>query len=639
MAKWEVENPKTKEILTIEQDNPPTDAQLALMLGMAPPPAAPEASFLSKTGAFLKANMELPMGVSGSVAGAALGAPFGPPGMIAGGILGGALGSAGGSLSSDILQGRPLNMEEARKEAAISAGLDVATFGAGKLVKPVLRGLGVTLDDLYRTIRPRALPVPAGAPTVGTPESLLQTQALLSQGGGTLSATQTGRASSFRKLAEQLGDIGIFSGARARQRIAVNSSVLKEEVQRQIDGLDTSLTMGPAGLGESILDIVSSGRQANSAIYDRALTDITTQYGNKAAPVKNIFYELRRFRDAGVKEFGSIYSDATQRELGTLISSLDGLNTMPVSSLMAFQKKLNSTVSQMSDIKNASMYNGTAAAELAQLSEKVRNSVAGSLALVDEDLAKSFKVMNDTFGRGAENLLPKLTQGLVTRADRGSYETLGNLLLTSSSSTQISAMMSSVDEAFRLADKAGVPIQGAIDTAAKAKAAIRQSYIQNIFGEVQGSEDIYKAGFKNLADKFEKKAVSDPAVAVLGERYDDFKRLLNAISDSASKADSSLFGLMLRSKESSAAQGLLALGGAGVGSTLGLPAAAAVFAVPEVLSRVATNKAAVNRLLMLNRLTQQPNYAPEAAAVLMAKVFEALSSDDREAIKEHMQQQ
>jgi hypothetical protein len=632
MAQWEVENPTTGEVYVFSSE--PTDADIMEAMGLTPQAPMPEQSTMGKVGSFLKGNMELPMGIGGALTGAAAGTAIAPGvGTIVGGVLGGMVGSAGGSLTSDILADRPLDYAEAAKEAAISGGIDAATLGAGKVLRPLASAFGGTIDDIYRTFVPRTIPTPTGAPTVGTLESLQQTQGLLAAGGGSLSALQTNRAGRFRRLAEQLGDIGIFSGARSRQRIQQNANILKEEVQRQIDGLDPALTMSSGGLGENILDIISTGKQANSTIYTQNLDAITAKYGSKSAPAANIRNTLVRFRNDNTREFGSTLTDATQGQLDSLIDSLEGVRTMTVGSMMAFQKKLNATLSQISDVRNASMYNGTAAAELAEMSAGVRTAISDSLGWVDPQLQASFSAMNRSFGEAAESLLPKLTQGIVTRADKGAYEALGNAILTNNSTSQIRALMNSVDEAFSLANKAGTPITGAIKTADEAKAAIRQSYIQNIFADVAGGEDIYKAGFKNLADKFENKTVAEKAQAVLGSGYPEFKRLLNAISDASHTSDSSLFGLMLRSREYTAAQGALTLGGAGAGATLGLPAAAAVFAVPEVLSRIATNKNAVNRLLFLNAASKRPNMTPEVLGALSAKVFEALNPAELEDIK------
>ena len=89
---------------------------------------------------------------------------------------------------------------------------------------------------------------------------------------------------------------------------------------------------------------------------------------------------------------------------------------------------------------------------------------------------------------------------------------------------------------------------------------------------------------------------------------------------------------MLRGRESAATIGL---GGAivGAGSFINLPTALAVFAIPEVLGRVATNKKAVNKLLLLNsNIKKNPDMKAELVAAQVAKVLNELDEADKEAI-------
>ena len=69
------------------------------------PAQAVDQGFLESAGDFLSANMEIPLGISGSLAGAGAGFLMGgPAGAVVGGILGGAGGSAAGSVTSDYLE-------------------------------------------------------------------------------------------------------------------------------------------------------------------------------------------------------------------------------------------------------------------------------------------------------------------------------------------------------------------------------------------------------------------------------------------------------------------------------------------------------------------------------------------------------
>ena len=95
---------------------------------------------------------------------------------------------------------------------------------------------------------------------------------------------------------------------------------------------------------------------------------------------------------------------------------------------------------------------------------------------------------------------------------------------------------------------------------------------------------------------------------------------------------------MLRGRESAATIGLPAAlaAGAGYGASGAMLAGAsalAVFAIPEVLGRVATNKRAVNKLLMLNsNVKKNPDMKAELIAAQVAKVLNELDESDKEAI-------
>ena len=98
-----------------------------------------EQGFLDTAKDFLSKNMEIPLGLGGSAAGAGIGfALGGPPGAVVGTIIGGATGSGAGSVTSDYLEGVPVDYAEATEQALISAGIDIVTLGLGSKVKPFL---------------------------------------------------------------------------------------------------------------------------------------------------------------------------------------------------------------------------------------------------------------------------------------------------------------------------------------------------------------------------------------------------------------------------------------------------------------------------------------------------------------------
>jgi hypothetical protein len=99
----------------------------------------------------------------------------------------------------------------------------------------------------------------------------------------------------------------------------------------------------------------------------------------------------------------------------------------------------------------------------------------------------------------------------------------------------------------------------------------------------------------------------------------------------------------LRSKEIGAVGTISVLGGGQAGGAVGLAAigsvgpAVAILALPSILARIATNKRAVNSLLLLNsQVAKKPNMAPELIASGIAKVLAHLSAADIASIQQEL---
>lgn len=125
---------------------------------------------------YLMNNMGLPAGIAGGITGglAAGAVGGGPIGAFAGAAVGGALGAFGGSLGSDAYNERDLDYAKALTDAAISVSFDVATLGAGKVLKVIKakRALGVPPDQAAQEIL-------EGLAKPGTKESLMASQNIL----------------------------------------------------------------------------------------------------------------------------------------------------------------------------------------------------------------------------------------------------------------------------------------------------------------------------------------------------------------------------------------------------------------------------------------------------------------------------
>jgi len=609
-----------------------------------------EESFLQEAGDFLEENLDLPGGLAGAIAGAKVGAVGGLPGMITGGIVGGAAGTFGGSLASSALEGEA-DFEKAAKEAGTSVAIDVATLGAGKVLRPIAKSLGITPTDLISKFRKKAPEVtaPTQAPVAvpsGTPESLKATQDLLEKEGGTLLASQTQNASKLRRVGETISQVGLFSKARLESIAQSNKQSIVSEIDKMIAGIDPNLATTAGNMGQHIHEIISSGRKLNMINYSQGLTRIADKFGDAKVSPQPILNTIEDFLASSTKDGLSTLKpetvqiiekakrDLVGQQLAVKYAKGDTAAKLPQATLnkiFAFQKSLNDDISSFGSFGSPT-FNSQVEKELSDLSSNLRKSVTKSLSSVNEQVAKDYSAINKVYGETLDGLLPTVNKTIVAGADKGDYDRIGNLLLSNNNVSKIESMMKSIDTAFAQTKKTGLPVQSSIQTANQAKQMIRQSYIKNMFGETVGDFDPYK--WANKAKSFDKNPSEVAKLkAVLGnEAYASFKTLTNAIADSSSKPTADAFSLMLRGRESAATIGLLGTAGA-AGFASGLLPAFAVFAIPDVIGRVATNKKATRRLLMLNeQVKKNPNLKVELATSQIAKIFNELEESDREAI-------
>jgi len=604
-------------------------------------------SLMSRVGNFMGENAELPGSLVGGLAGAAAGTAVLPGvGTVIGGILGGAGGAFTGSLASDVYQDERLDFEDALKEGAISVGFDAATLGAGKLIKPIARSLGVNTGDLLMNMMGRGVdnspPALTALPTniaAGSQESLRLTQQLLEEGGGSLSALQTGQASFVRATAEEIGEIGLFSAGQTAKRIAANNDVLTREVQRLTDGIDPSLARLPEAVGEEIYGIVESGRRAAGQLYAEGLGKIAAEYGDRQLSPSRFRTALKQFNTDHASDFGDMMSKQTRSLVNELDERLFAVPSVKTTALFDLDKIIGNNIdqampgNQFADTKTVQ--------QLSELRTRLRNAMDSTLEKQPKGLRDGYRALKKEYGDSMSDLLPKIGQSVIRAAKDGDFNRLGSLLIKQTNTGKINAFMRSIDRSYADIAKANVGKQGkdliepAVKTAEEAKSLVRQSFIQNTFKNVEGDTTDFK-DIRRLALQLNQKEPLMRAKAIMGESFGDYRRLVNAIADSTVDGKRGLFSLAVRSKEISAAAkvGQITAGGAGAAGLVGLPVAAAILTIPSVLAKIATNKRAVNRLLALNsEVVRNTNITPDLVASGVAKALMELSDTDRQSLQ------
>ena len=607
-------------------------------------------------GNFLKGNMEIPMGLGGSIAGAAAGSPLGPVGMIAGGIIGGSVMSGAGSLTSDVLEGKELDFQEAVKESLISAGFDIATLGAGKVLKPAYLSAKAALGYTPKEVAEQILK--EGAET-GSNESLKATQKILEGEGASLTRYQTGQASGLAVLAEKIGLAGLLSGNEAVGNAAKVNQAAQSALNDIANTVDLRTGSSPADLGEAMFDIISAGRLALSDSYGEGLTSISSRVVNNTVNTGGIKKKLELFLkentiktsdvvDGKVVTKDEILLDpATTQFIKEQLSGTLEYGNMSAQSLLQVDKMLSGQMRKFGT-KGTANYNTVADRELAQLQGALKESFINTLKQADPKVAKEYAVLKNSYKEGLDGLLPVLNKNTVMRAEIGDYEALGKLLTKQTNSNKIQGFMNSVDEAYKqIGKREGLPSEIAYGTAKEAKQVIRQSFLKDLIPQAS-SPDFDVSHYRKLASQFSKPDADKRLKVIMGEDYGRVKQLFNLFSEASKKPEGNFGTLFLRGKEFSAIQGLPSAVGAGLGAAAAGPTGAmfgaaiapsVILTVPIFLAKAASNPKAVNKLLAFEKMTfKSPEAMEKFASFIISDTMDALSDEEQAEIRNYFRQ-
>lgn len=581
---------------------------------------------------FLKANMEIPVGLGGALTGAAAGSVAGPVGALVGGVIGGALGSGGGSLLSDELEGKDLDYAQAVKEAAISAGFDIATLGLGKVLKPAFvagrRSLGFTPKETAEDL----IKMAQAGKQAGSQESLMASQQILTEGGATLLPYQTRNASGFDVFKQRLGEVGILSSSVMEENARRVNSIVNDS----LDDLITRYGSGasdPSALGENMYQVIQLGKSSMQDIYNRGLTDIQQSLANKTVPTGFLKKSVENFIKENQREFGSLLDKDALKVINDLTASLDNVTTLKASSLLDLEKKIAREISKFGDL-NSGVYNSVAERDLAQLSSAIREAVSNTLKTVDPAVAAKYSGIKKEYSQAMAGILPELNKSFIKRATKENYESLGKMLLSNGNIDNTRKLFASLDSAFALAKKSGAE-DLPFESAKQAKQAVRSAYLKNMFPSLGDEFSINK--YKNLADRFSKPAFDKKMKVILGEDYSSVKQMMNLMKEASEKPSSNIGELVLRNKEYTALFGLgaAATGGAVGGVVGGGVAAGAVLLTPILLAKLATNPKAVNKMLAFNKRNfKNADAAVLAGTNLIGDLIRELPEEDQAEIKE-----
>ncbi len=589
-----------------------------------------------------KKNLDIPAGLAGAVAGAKYGAVGGPKGIVLGGIIGGATGTFGGSIASDVLQDVPIDYADAVKEAAISAGIDVATLGVGSKVKSFIearKALGISPQETARQLMSRAKEGMAS----GSRESLMATQSLLQEGGATLLPSQTRQASTLQEFYESIAEIGVLSGATLAENTRRVNAVIENNLNKIIERSSIG-ALDSASLGEELNTVISAGRKAMISAYGSSLDEIMPLIKTGSVATKPFRNRIEAFKSqyvtkelvpsvsstAASSTFAIVKGKPTEAvsnlspQTASFIGELNKILKLPTltgESLIALDRKITQKISAISEsLGKGDSGVGTADLDqLTKLSNILKEGVQNAISKIDPDAAVDYQKLKKAYSENMDGLLPTINSTMLSGIASGKrgMEVLGNLLVTVRNPEKKEAFMKSIDTAYKAMGKDAAELT--FKTADEAKQAIKASFLEKTFN-LSAAEANNFSGYTSLLKKWGSKDGKRGLTAIFGKDTPRVIQLVNMMSETASKAESNFMGLSIRGKEVGVAGQVL-----GAGFT-GLTGAAAILGLPVVLARAATNPKTVNQLLAFEKKKFNSESAKQAAAaVILANITADMS--------------
>jgi hypothetical protein len=570
---------------------------------------------------YLQRNAEVPGAIGGAITGAAMGAPFGPPGMVVGGIVGGAVGSFGGSLYSDDFEGEDLDYIKAMEEAAISVGMDVATLGLGKyILKPgwlaSKRAMGLTpkqaLDEVAKETA-----------EFGTGQSVKQSQEILNKEGLSLTPHQAQVGSSWDIAKENWGRTGILSKNVFEQNEKKIIDVVRTRMRSLLQvGNTGSIAPTNNELGAALYDAFDQGRKSLTTSYGEGLDQIGTTLSKNVISFSPLTKGISRFQKENLDSIGnSTLNKKTIDVIEEMTGNLKDVTSGSAKYLLDFEKALNKKISDVSNFGSAN-FDLSTARELTNLSRRMKVISRREMKKVDPKAALSYRTLQRNYSETTNALYPEINTRFITQAGKGGFSSLGKMFSMAGASDNIGMAFRSIDTAYKQIspkDIAKLPYK----SAAEAKKAVRTSYVQSVLPNAE------KATFDLKDFTAVAKSLNDPTEAarvrtIMGDSFNSYRRTVNLMASAASKPESGLATLFLRSKEFTALGGVVAATGAGLMKT-GYAAfsVASILGGPVVLAKIATSPKHVNKLIQLDKMgAKGASYADLAkAAAVIANDF------------------
>ena len=503
------------------------------------------------------------------------------------------LGGMFGDVLQNLIQGESTKVDEMVKEgllqAAFEAGGGVIAKVGGQVLRiapEALRLAGITTDNATQALQ-QMLKSRPDLVQAGSLESLQATQKLLTEGGGTLSKTQSGQAGPLATFGEKLARIGITGEGSFVKIQEKNDKIIIDAFDDLVQGT-LGRTRDPSEIGVIFTEAIDSGRSALSAQYGKRLDEISQQFGGSPVSTQTLKNAVDDKIAKGTVDFDSI--DPAVRKFYEMVKELP--DNMQANRAIDLIKFANQRLNEMLNPAGQG-YNTVAAAELTSfIDEILKPQLRNGLAKVNPKAFKEYDDLNKFYSQSKEALSPKLLEAVARKGEAEDFAAVGQTLFNTTKLETVDAAFRALQKAKRLNPDLNI---------LEAGDALRQGYLTKFFGSEGRSINQLRTMTKRIEENTNQKELFN---RVLGVSAPGTKKLLNAALDSAGTPGEGVLTLSFRGRELGALTDILGGGAILTGDVIGIAGGLALLSTPAVLAKISLNPKAVNKLININKASR-----------------------------------
>lgn len=582
----------------------------------SPKTALPQEQSEDDDFSWIKLGAETSLTTAGALAGQRLtrGAPA--PIQFAATTAGAALGTAGFNLADDVAQGDNMDYEKAVKEALISAGFDVATLGAQRLLPTTswvkaMKALKIDPNKAASTVMAQ----------LGSPEAMEQTQAFLrSKGMGLLPSQLRAQAGWVDRLREKVGRLGVVSRSTFDDYAGAVNTAVREEFDTLFN---VSANRSMNSIGDHLQTVYNTAQQALSNQYVNSLDSLASRVPIRYTNVTPIKLEIDRvFKEYGVQgvnKSGELVSAGSTLQPETIkflqdhfakFAGPDGIVALDVKNIIALEKTITGVQSQLMDSGAK-----TAAREVQAIAKRMKEPYLKMIDNIDPKVGSEYRKIKESYSKGQQAMYPEITGNKLRKAlENGDLYPIAKGVITGQGSAkQVKELMGSITQVYGtirhtnpkeykkiLAEK-GLP-----ESPNEFKKMLRESYLLENFPNLLNADESVSTMANKMANMFVGEA-AERTKAIFGDQFKDLKRMVNIVDivSRDSKGNiADLFGLSQQYQKAGTvvnAVSALAVGGSAVNGfgMAELGVAAAVLLTPHYMTKAVMNPKLGDRVLKI----------------------------------------